>query len=116
MATKYISETYLKAFKKYYLEAETVGVNKHVKIYVLSLFLFILLNTVTFKGEYWFQYPAAAWAIGLGIHYFTVRELHEELDKVLEKAHKTATELNSKHHASPSSKGAKKTVKKGPKK
>jgi len=113
MATKYISDNYLTSFKKHYFEAEHIGVNKHIKIYILSLFLFILLNTVTFKGEYWFQYPAAAWAIGLGIHYFTVKELHDELDKVIEKAHKTATELESNSH---SKKGAKRTVKKSSKK
>lgn len=85
------TEAYVKAFRKHYIEEEESGVWNHFKIYVLSVFLFVLLNSLNMSQGYWIQYPAAAWAIGLAIHYFTVKNIHEKLDTLVDKAVRTAS-------------------------
>lgn len=99
------TEAYVKAFRKHYMEEEEIGVLNHFKIYVLAVFLFILLNSLNMSQGYWVQYPAAAWAIGLAIHYFTVKNIHEELDKLVDKAIQSA---GGKAAAKPEQKKAKK--------
>lgn len=48
------------------------GFYVHFAVYLSVGAFFLLLNLLTFEGDWWFFFPLLPWGIGLGIHYLTV--------------------------------------------
>ncbi len=48
------------------------GFYVHLAVYLSVGAFFLLLNLLTFEGDWWFFFPLLPWGIGLGIHYLTV--------------------------------------------
>lgn len=78
------------------------GFFTHLSVYLSVGIFFLLLNVLTYDGEWWFFFPLLPWLIGLLIHYFTMfgvpgteiltegweeRELEKEVRAILRKEH-----------------------------
>lgn len=48
------------------------GFYVHLITYLSVGIFFLLMNILTFEGEWWFFFPMLPWMVGLLIHYFVV--------------------------------------------
>lgn len=76
------------------------GFFTHLSVYLSVGIFFLLLNVLTYSGDWWFFFPLLPWMVGLLIHYFTIfgvpgteiltegweeRELEKEVRAILRK-------------------------------
>jgi hypothetical protein len=76
------------------------GFFTHLSVYLSVGIFFLLLNVLTYDGDWWFFFPLLPWLVGLLIHYFTIfgvpgteiltegweeRELEKEVRAILRK-------------------------------
>ena len=51
---------------------EKKGFFGHLGAYLAMGVFFLVMNILTWEGEFWFFYPMVPWGAGLLIHYFSV--------------------------------------------
>ncbi len=51
---------------------EKKGFYGHLSTYIAMAIFFMVMNFVTWDGEFWFFFPLLPWGVGLLIHYFSV--------------------------------------------
>ena len=51
---------------------EKKGFFGHLGVYLAMSIFFLVMNLLTWDGEFWFFFPLLPWGVGLLIHYFSV--------------------------------------------
>ena len=51
---------------------EKKGFFGHLGVYLAMSVFFLVMNILTWDGEFWFFFPLLPWGVGLLIHYFSV--------------------------------------------
>ncbi len=95
------------------------GFYNHLISFISVGTFFLLLNVLTYGGDWWFFFPLLPWLVGVLIHYFSVfgipgteiltegweeRELEREVRAILQKEHRLRETVSEKMGELPPSK------------
>ncbi|MDO5859396.1 2TM domain-containing protein [Methanobrevibacter sp.] len=71
------NELYKKAERR---ADEKIGFYRHLYSFIIVNVIFIIMNVIFFKGDWWFYWITGFWGIGLIFHFLKTFVLNEKLD------------------------------------